>query len=354
MGANPPREKNMKPSPFSRISELASTLENEIHERRLTAGDPFFSAGDAARFLGVAASTANRALQLLEKRRIIARHQRSGAVILPSEPASTSQVVKTCFLVHEKYMQLEGVGNDGILSGIQDECPWWSVEHAFLVPGREEEQVDELIRQSLGSGQQEAFVLVRAPFQVQHLIEQSRLPAVIHGTRYYGIDRIPMLERDHDEVIVKVVAFLQRSARRDVVFLGRDVVLPGDQVVLDRLYRSLDGLRPPCFLPPVDSCITAAIDQMLARTPAPDAFICSTRRQAECVCHELKKRDLVPGRDADVVLLYHYGPVPDNVSYHFILVDNSPEQIGRRIGQILLRQILGMPVSDVTIPVRFV
>ncbi len=343
-----------KTNEFAKISELARTLENEIDKNDLLPGDPFFSASGAARFLSVAVSTANRALQLLEKRRLIARHQRSGSVILAREPQNSRQAVKTCFLVHEKYLQLEGIGNDGILSGIQDECPWWSVEHCFLVPGHEEDQVDALIRNSLGSGFTETFVMVRAPFAVQRLIEQSRLPAVIHGTRYPGIEKIPMLERDHDEVIVQIVSHLRLKKRNDIVFLGRELVLPGDQLVLDRLYRSICGLRPPVFLPASDLCIRSVIKKMLSQPSVPDAFLCATRRQAECVCQEIKQKGLLPGRDIDIILLYYYGPAADKPPYHFILSDNSPEQIGRRIGQMLVRQLMRVPVADVTVPVRFV
>ena len=343
-----------KKNTFAKISELAQVLENEIQTKKLLPGNAFFSAGEAARFLGVAVSAANRALQLLEKRRIIARHQRTGAVILPPESRNSNQAVKTCFLVHEKYMQLEGVGDDGILSGIQDECPWWTVEHCFLVPGHEEEQVNALIRDSLGSGLTETFVMVRAPFVVQHLIEQSRLPAVIHGTRYNGIEKTPMLERDHDEVIIKICSHLQQKKRKDIVILSRELVLPGDQLVLNRLYGSMPGLRPPLFLPSSDFCIHTTIRNILSLPQIPDAFVCTTRRQAECVCQEIERSKLQPGRDIEVILLYYYGPPADNLPYHYILTDNSPEQVGRRIGQLLMRQLMGTPVSDVIIPVRFV
>ncbi|MDR2756090.1 MAG: hypothetical protein LBC20_10310 [Planctomycetaceae bacterium] len=58
---------------LTRTVQLADCLAADIRNRNLKPDETYYTALEAARFLGVAGAAANRALQLLEKRRMIQR-----------------------------------------------------------------------------------------------------------------------------------------------------------------------------------------------------------------------------------------------------------------------------------------
>lgn len=343
----------------AKVVKLADRLEEDIRTRFLKPGDSYYSAQDASRFLGVAGSAANRALQLLEKRNVIKRRQRLGAVILPAggehrqENANTT-LTRVHFLVHEKYLITEGVGADGIFQGLQSVLPSAHISHCFLAAGREEEQVADLIDRALRDGGTDAFVLVRASFGVQQLLAESRLPVVVHGTCYSGISTLSSLDRDHAQAAKLAVEFLKKRKSRHAALLMRQFVLPGDHIFLDSLLA-----QSPCrwqlrFMPADDAPIMAECRQIFATNDHPDAVICQTSRHARCLAAVLKERGLVAGKDVAILVLSYY-VLPNGETVFPHLVSNlSPADVGSRLATLLVAAHDGHAVSHDSVPVHLV
>lgn len=335
---------------------MADILEADIREKQLKPGDPYLSTMDASRLLGVSGGTANRVLQILEKRRIIQRRQRVGAVVLETPVPEKHDIKRVHFLIHEKYFSSEGIGTDGILFGLQPVLASASVELFFLKQGQEEEQVKRLIDHSIAAGETDGFVLVRTPYEVQSLLAHSRLPAVVHGACYTGIETISNIDRDHTQVAGIVLNFMEKRGRVRPALLMRQTVLPGDMEFLDTLTS-----RPAPwifrYIPTDDEIILAECRKLLARDGRPDLVVCQTRRHADMLRIALKETNLEANRDLDVLVLQYYFKArreeTDSVEFFpHIISEHSPEKTGRRIGELLRAASRGEKPSHEIISVR--
>ena len=87
-----------------RVANLADQLLADIEERNLRPGDRYLTTAEASKLLGVANSSANRALQVLEKRRRIVRQQRRGAFVVdPPHDAKKHSIDSTSWSTNNTF-----------------------------------------------------------------------------------------------------------------------------------------------------------------------------------------------------------------------------------------------------------
>src|SRR6478672_7370917 len=99
-----------------RIIQLADRIAEDIKQRKLKPGDPYQGTTETAEMLGVSTTAANRAMQVLVKRRLIERRQRKGTfVAIPSSTMPRSPLRRVHLVVHENYLRTEGLLSDGII-----------------------------------------------------------------------------------------------------------------------------------------------------------------------------------------------------------------------------------------------
>jgi len=333
--------------------QLADRLAADIRRRNLKPGETYLTAQEASRYLGVAGASANRALQLLEKRKIIRRSQRRGAVVLePPRPGGLA-IDHVHFLVHDKYYRTEGVGGDGILLGIQSELPTSIVSHCFLSSENEVRLVAKQIEHALTEKTTDAFVMVRASYDVQRMVAESGLPAIVFGNVYEGIDGLSQIDRDHETAIRLVADYFRQQGRTRLVVLMRQQVMPGDHLALDALLQTPSFSTTLRFTPSEDEHIEAVVRSLLLQSDAPNAFLCQTIRQAECV--EQVRRDLkLPKENLDVVVLTTYLKPGEETSFPYVVQCSTAEETGRRFGILLLKRAAGKPPTHEVIPVKLV
>jgi DNA-binding LacI/PurR family transcriptional regulator len=338
-----------------RIVELADRLEADIRRKKLQPGDTYLTTQQAASLLGVGGSSANRALQLLEKRRVIVRRQRIGAVIAERELASQTSICRVRFVVHERYLRTEGIGADGILLGLQEKLPEASVHLCYLEPGREESQVSELVEQSIANDITDGFILVRTTPGVQRMIAESGLPAVVHGTRYPSIERLPSIDRNHGQAARLIADYLRSRGRTRFAYLNRQKVLPGDHLVLDQLHKILDpSSLVERYLPPDDRVIEAAAEELLEARFVPDAWICQTERVANSVAAMVHRHGFSPGKEVDIVVGTYYPTPGVPARFPYVDTESDSKAIGRLLGDALAALSKGQESEDVQIPVELI
>ena len=96
---------NLRPR-TPRIVQLAARIEEDIRGRKLEPGDAHQNTNQIAEMLGVSTVAANRAMQLLAKRRLLSRGQGRGAVISEGIMAAQKLVLRAVhFLVHQRYLK---------------------------------------------------------------------------------------------------------------------------------------------------------------------------------------------------------------------------------------------------------
>lgn len=338
-----------KKSALSQTVQLADRLDTHIRSMNLSPGDSFLSTVEASKFLGVAGGTANRALQLLEKRGRIARRQRRGSTVLATKTKSHFATIQ--FLFQKFYLRVEGFDFEEVLLGLQEEHPNTTIEQLFLDEGLEEQQTVEMIERNLKSDLPVGIVCVRAPFDILRLIEKSGLPAVMLGTRPVGIQTLPNLDRDHTEAIRLIHQFLRARNHRHAALLMRNHVLGGDVKTLDYFHRITDMQSSFTFVPSHDEAVGATVRQLLHSEQPPDAFICHTQRFAKKTLEALRGEK----QDATVVLLggHNRKGVADLVGLDAVVWDDLEQrQIGHRIGRTLNSQLGDKKYGDDIFPVH--
>lgn len=345
-----------------RIVQLASQLVSHIEIQELRPGDRFLTTAEASRLLGVSSSTANRALQLLERRRVIVRQQRSGAFIAQLPIAEVEAVIhRVHFLVHQKYLRAEGVGQDEVLLGVEHELPNVPVQISFLPHGNEAAFVKELIEESTKARRVDGFVLVRASYETQRLLSERQVLAVVYGTLYRSIERLASLTADMRALGSEIAKFLLSRGHQRIAYFNRQFVYGGDQMTIEGIATELQaaGLSFSAldqrFLPDdAEGVYEAEVEQLLCADSPPTAFICRTVRIADAVTRVAARRGLVEGRDFDVTVCDYYLKVGSRPRYVHAKPLISSEEQGRHLARLLIAQTAtgGQQIKHEVMPVR--
>ncbi|MDZ4818779.1 MAG: GntR family transcriptional regulator [Planctomycetota bacterium] len=338
-----------------KIVELASSLERDILDKRLVSGDPYLSTANAARLLGVSTVAANRALQLLVKRDILSRRQRSGTFIADRKDGSNAtSIERVHLLVHKNFLKSEGVLADGVILGIQEKLPHTDIQFNFLPTDDESPYTNRIISEVLNSPRVQGLVLVRAPLQVQRIVQSSGLPAVIYGTPFPSITSVPWIDRDHYHAGRLAAARLIRQGFRRLTVLTREKPMPGDYRMLDGVRDEMSALQLPiCHiawrsLPSDTEAVRYAVTDLLKDNKHGQGFICRSRPLADGALEAIAAGGLNLGTDAGIVLLDVYqADARPTLPFHFIMPAMSPEITGQHIGNFLILQSQGIkPIPD--------
>ena len=332
-----------------RIAQLAEQLVDDIQSRGLQPGARFLTTAEASKLLGVGSSVANRALQLLERRRIIVRQQRSGAFIAGLPLVEESPVLhRVHFLVHQKYLRAEGVGQDEVLLGIERELPGVPVQISFLPLGSEAAYVEELINDSVNAKRVDGFVLVRAPYEVQRLLSQRKIPSVVYGIIYASITGLASLTSDMLAIGRELTKFLLNRGHKRISHFSRQIAYCGDQLTIDGITSALhdagkgfDSLKLR-FLPDSDDVYLAEAEKLFAEPNHPTGFICRTVRMADAIHDVAKARGLLVGTDVDITICEYYLNPGNRPRYVHGKALISSEERGRHMARLLISQANGL------------
>lgn len=332
----------------ARIVELADQILRDIRERGLRPGDPYLSTADTARMLHVSTTIANRALQLLEQRRVLVRRQRRGTFI--AEPPTDPDPVllkRVNLVVHRDYLRSEGLLADGVVVGIQHELPGADLQFRFTAPVEIAEAAHQMIADALRSPEPEGFVLVRASLNLQRLVAASGLPAVIHGTPFASVRGVPWIDRDQAEAGRLLTDYLLRRGCERLVLLMRQQVLPGDHVLLDAVRQRMvaEGMGIDRldlrFLPNDHETIKQEMRWLLMGKKERLGVLCRSEPLAEGVQAATETLGLRVGEDVPIAVSDVYRPDNSTVlGWPSIMSMMEPQEIGRHIGRMLRRRAL--------------
>ncbi|MDO5553321.1 MAG: GntR family transcriptional regulator [Planctomycetia bacterium] len=348
-------------SGISRLLELAQVLEKDIEERKLKAGDSYLTTSAAAAYLEVGSKTANQVLQVLEKKGVLHRAQRRGAVIAQppvfdlSAPESKIETVYFLFgsVYRKDYFTQEE--ECSLTLSLQEKLKKVDISAKLASQGREfVEDVGELISSALQMGRTPGFICLGCPPEVQRLVAQSGLPAVVWGTCHASITGISSLESDFESAATQSVALVERRNRQRVIFITHNVISPGVHVFLDGFRRQL-GSKLVCerFLPVDQEVITINV-QELFRQFQPDVWYLkySCPDLIMSAIDDLKRVN--PGYAPDVIYEARYAAYKVNVDSpcYLIATEIDPSTLGRMLGNLLLGSLRGDPVQHVLLPMQ--
>lgn len=328
------------------ITELAQRIEVDIRKRRLKPGDPYIGTAETARMLSVSTTAANRALQLLAKRRVIERKQRRGTFITdPGENHHEHTLQRIHLLVREDHLRKEGLLSDGVVIGMQHQLPGADVQFNFLRANDGVEQVQALVSEALASSVREGFLLVRSSVSTQRALAASGLPTVVLGSLQPSVSTLPWIDRDHRKIGRLLVEYALSHGHERLLLLQRDNVLAGDFELYDGVAAAMAQAGLPAGalivrnLPADPAAITAEVAHLLKRCGKPFGIIARSRPLADGALAAAMTLKLKPGKNiaiaaSDIYLRPHDAAPP----YPFAQQALDPESIGRHIGRMFAQQ----------------
>jgi DNA-binding LacI/PurR family transcriptional regulator/DNA-binding transcriptional regulator YhcF (GntR family) len=328
-----------------RVTDLAERLIADIDARGLGPGDRYLTTLEASKMLGVGNAAANRALQILERRRIIVRQQRKGAFVV-EPPGTTKQILdRVHFLVHQKYLRTEGIGQDETLLGIEHALPAVPVQISFLPASNEAGYVRELIQDSQRAKRVEGLVLVRSSYETQALVLEAGVPAVVYGATYPSMEGLASLSADMRSVGRQLAEHLLSQGRRRLSYFNRQLVYHGDQLTMDGIAAAmhaagcgLDRLTLR-FLPASHDAYVAQARILLARKDRPTGVICRTAPMAEAVASTAAELGLAAPRDVEILVCDYYLKYGERPRFGWAKPQLGPEEQGRRLADLLIAQV---------------
>lgn len=339
----------MKPA----IIDLADRIQSDIQTRKLKPGDPYFTTSETARSFQVSGTTANRALQLLSQRRVLVRKQRAGTFIAEPESSESKQTLQRVHLVvHQKFLEREGLLADGILIGLQRELPEAELQFNFLPHRDEEAYVEEIVNRALKSSETEGFVLQRAQVGVQRILEESGLPTVVNGVLQPSITGLAHIDRDQSQIGSLLFQELQRQKCQRVLVVLRDQVTSGDHLLLDAVQREmsqtgfgLDQLTVRC-LPADDRAIQVSALDVLKHSTGKLGILCRSEPAAQAIAAAIKELSLAKSKRPALVVADRFARDNAFCPFPHIRACLSPIDYGQEIGKMLLRQMRGEAGED--------
>ena len=286
------------------LLDLAIRLEAQLRRSGATSGNRCPPTAELARGLRVSTRTANNALRILVKRGVLMRRQRVGTVLTERTLAEgASKLQRVHLMVHADFLRTEGLLADDVVIGLQESLPGAQLRYDFIPAANVTESVKRIVAEALRQPEPEGFVMVRAPLEVQRLIQTSGLPAVVYGHLQPSVTGLPQIDWDHRQMAdLAVEHLLQKGCRRFAVLLRRDFGA-GDAVFLDRFQEKLAdvnvGLKDLTVrgLPHDVEAVVQALKPLIGDASRPLGIICRSRPLADGVQRAIEAAD--PYEDAE-------------------------------------------------------
>lgn len=336
-----------------RVIELADRIADDIRRRKLRPGDPYQTTLETAGMLGVSTTAANRAMQMLVKRRLLERRQRKGTFVAqPGPSVESSPLQRVHLLVQENYLRTEGLLADGTVIGMHDALPAAQMQFNFMPSDNQAQFVERMVAEAMRSGQREGFVLVRASLDVQRSIAASGLPAAVIGMLHPSIGRLPWVDRDHRQAGRLLVEYLLKGGADRIIVLMRDRMFQGDHLLLDAISERMSEAKMPLSaltlrcLPADRAAIRDATETAIAMKAGKIGIVCRSEPLAQGAAAAGEELKLKVGSDLLIALtdVYRKGSDAPPVWPH-LKMTLTPEGLGQHIGRMLVQQARGEAVE---------
>ena|GEM_PF-4072668 len=329
---------------------LAKRLMQDIKDRKLKSGDTYYTTVEAASYLGVAGATAGRALQLLEKRHVLKRRQRTGSMVV--NPTETTPMIDNIhFLSNNRLSAMQEFGRS-IISGIRDEFPLSHISYTVLKPQNEVKIIKRLLAESKNDLLTHAFVMLSSTPTIQKIVGQSGYPHVLLGTKCPGVSPMSQMDIGHESALRILFDHLQEKRRTRIAVILRKTVLPGDTTIVNTAIRL--GV-PNCFFlqhDEDDPCCVDELCELIQTQFDPNGVICLTSGLAEVFQKALVQLGKFPD-ETEITVLHHREPQGVCCFTH-AATQPSVTMMGRRLGQLLYESTLGFKPQNEVVPMKLV
>jgi DNA-binding transcriptional regulator YhcF (GntR family) len=333
-----------------KIMQMAEVLEQDIRKRGLKPGDRYMTAAEVASFLNVSATTANRVLQILAGRDVVERAQKRGTIVsnpFPERPLRT--IEKIHMITFQENVKQTGLMTDPVVVGIQNVLQGCMIQFNFLSPLGREDDLGRLLQEVGRAGSAVGIVLTKSTYQAQRMVEQSGIPAVVHGYPQPSIGKMAWLTVDYEKIgSLAGGHFAKQKVSSAVQLLPERPMLPGDYRLQGAMKKVMSekGYDAEsfhvCCLPYDPEVLRAWFGEQFRGSDGKCGIITNHECLSSVPMDKLRK--LAPGRGlCDVVIIDEHKKAGSQLPKGSPRIHGSVSdfEVGRHIARLLLRQMDG-------------
>lgn len=274
----------------SKSTQVMKSIEADIRARKLRPGQPYQSAREVAKRLGVSPMTADRAMQKLVESGLLERRHGAGTFIGLRADAVLQQKLNAIQIwVPSEFYSLYNTVVERIVRFVHLEFPEDMVQLLFIPDEQQLPTCERMVASWEDGTRPRSVVLISCSQEVQRMAKALDLPAVVAGRVVKDTCDIPWLDMDYRQAGRLLTECAIRHGHRRILILMNHIWGAGDNEFLEGIEEGIRSAGPHQVDARARSVETdpKAIEMYLQRAlrwgQAPTAVICSSKATAAVV-----------------------------------------------------------------------
>jgi DNA-binding LacI/PurR family transcriptional regulator len=347
----------------STVHRLAKKLERDMHVKNLSPGDPYLSATQAARTLGVSRSVADRALLLLAKRDLLVRRAGQGTLVGSAMRVDPAMEVPRMKQLQSVFL-LEGpiatktalIPPEMMLPQARHRFNQSAVHAVYLPQENTVEYVKQLVARGRSGGGRVGLIAKSCTRPVYDYFAECRVPTVVLGTLYADQrEALPSIDLDYYEAGRLMVNSLAGRGHRRLGLFAGPAGRAGTENFINGILAGTHpaGISPAGlvmkFYPGSDKGFAAEARSVLAAPDHPTALLTQSETSAKWLSSFAAELGLsVPGDlDVSCVATESEGPV----HCPCVRPQHSVDEIIAQAVEMLWRVMESVPLEEHTVAI---
>ena len=344
-GTNREADEDMAEIPVTTVHRLAARLEEDIRRRCLSVGDRYFTAAQAADFLGVSTSTAHRALAFLAEKKVLLRRHKVGTFVGPEAIVEKPDTPLFHFVIHEEDEGVSPVLSLSAIQTVRERLGGGNIQFTFVSEHDAAARLEEAFRRS--AQPPSGVIAVSCPPDVYRYLAESKIPTVVVGATYAGQAPLPSIDIDQAASARLLLRYLLKRGHRRIVFYTSHMSRPGDNAFMDGLREvsAAERLSPDAIIlrtaPYAPDILQGTVNQVLDIDPRPTAIILRSEQPGELAAAAVRRRGLAVPGDVEIVFQNYQSKNGAAMDHTTVGPDIALSDMARLIGGTLVRARAG-------------
>lgn len=327
--------------PVTAVDRLAARLEEDIRHRRLSVGERYLTATQAADLLGVSTSTAHRALALLAERNVLLRRHKVGTFVGPEGVVRRSGMGLVHFVIHEEDEGVSPILSIKAVQAVREQLGGGHIQFTFVPEHNAAVRLADAF--SMSAEPPSGVVAVSCPPDVYRYLAESKIPTVVVGATYAGQAPLPSIDIDQAASARLLLKYLLSRGHRRIVFYTSHMSRPGDNAFMDGLREvsAAERLSPDAIIlrtaPYAPDILEGTVKQVLEIDPRPTAIILRSEQPGEMAAAAVRRRGFQVPEDVEIVFQNYQSRNGVPIEHTTVGPDIALREMARLIGRTLVR-----------------
>jgi DNA-binding LacI/PurR family transcriptional regulator len=293
------------------VQKVAQAIERDLERRRLMPGDRYYTSEEARRLFRVGKGIMNQALGLLADRQVLVRRQKAGTFVGPRGGSSRATRAQTIHVVLPADREgLVDIPFDQTVEVFRQEIPNASVQFSFFPGEHATAFVRDLVESRRDLPGPWGVLAVGCPHAVMDYLAGLRTPVVAFTSFIDERWTMPSIDTDRHQAGQLLADHLLKGGHKQIALMN----FAGGSLGLHDFYDGVSEAMSRAALPhnaliyrdvpPDSSLVRRSVQDLMARSTPPTAFIARSLKIAHVVAEALREAG-TSARTVEIVFQDH-------------------------------------------------